>query len=90
MEICNPQGAEFKTLVIRMLNELRGRVNELCESFNKEIGNIKIEIQNIKKNQSEMETAITEMKNTLKGIHSREDEAEDQISKLKDKEAENT
>ena len=29
--------AEFKTLVIRMLNELKGRADELCENFNKEI-----------------------------------------------------
>ena len=31
--------AEFKTLVIRMLNELKGRVDELRENFNKEIKN---------------------------------------------------
>ena len=29
--------AEFKTLVIKMLNELRGSVDELSEIFNKEI-----------------------------------------------------
>ena len=43
-----PDG-EFKTLVIRMLNELKGRVNEISGSFSKEIGNIKTEIENIKK-----------------------------------------
>ena len=31
------------TLVIRMFNEPRGRVDELSENFNKEIGNIKME-----------------------------------------------
>ena len=36
--------AEFKTLVIRMLTDL-------SENFNKEIGNIKMGIENLKKNQ---------------------------------------
>ena len=35
---------ELKKLVIRMLNEHRGRIDELSEDFNKEIGNIKNEI----------------------------------------------
>ena len=50
METSNLPDADFKILVIRMLNELRGRIQELSENFNKEIGNIKIEIENIKKN----------------------------------------
>ena len=54
-----------------MLNELRGRVEELSENFNKEI-------QNIKENQSEMKNTLTEIKNTLQGINSGVDEAEDQ------------
>ena len=37
MEISNLSDEEFKTLIIRMLNELRGRVDELRENFNKEI-----------------------------------------------------
>ena len=34
METSNLPDAEFKTLVIRMLNELKGRVDELRENFN--------------------------------------------------------
>ena len=34
MEISNLSDEEFKTLIIRMLNELRGRVDELRENFN--------------------------------------------------------
>ena len=49
METSNLPDAEFKALVIRMVNELRGRVDELSEDFSKEIGNIKVEIENIKK-----------------------------------------
>ena len=37
MVTSNLLDAEFKTLVIRMLNELRRRVDELSENFNKEI-----------------------------------------------------
>ena len=37
METSNLPDAEFKTLVIKMLKELRGRVNEFSENFNKEI-----------------------------------------------------
>ena len=36
-----------------------------------------------------MKDTITEMKTTLQGINSRVDEAQDQISNLKEKEAEN-
>ena len=51
---------------------------------------MKMEIENIKKNQSEMKTTITEMKNILQGINSKVDEAEDQIRDLEDKKVENT
>ena len=34
METSNLPHAEFKTLVIRMFNELRGRIDELSENFN--------------------------------------------------------
>ena len=36
-----------------------------------------MEIENIKKDQSEMKSIVTEMKNTPEGIFSRLDEAED-------------
>ena len=37
MESSNLTDAEFKTLVIKMLNKLRGSVDEFSENFNKEI-----------------------------------------------------
>ena len=71
---------EFKTMVIRVLNEP-------SENFN----SIKKGLENHKKeNQSEMENTLTEMKNILQGINSVVKEAEDQISDLEYKEAENT
>ena len=39
VETNNLLDAEFKTLVIKMLNKLRGKVDELSENFNKETGN---------------------------------------------------
>ena len=75
--------AEFKTLLIRMLSELRRRVDEQSENFNKKI-------ENIKKNQSEMKNTLIEMKNTLEGIDSTVVEAWDEIRDWEDKEAENT
>ena len=65
MKTSNLPDAEFKTLVIKMLSELRGKSEELSETFNKEIGNIKMEIKNIKENQSEIKITKTEMNNTL-------------------------
>ena len=49
METCKLTGAEFKTLIIKMLSELRGRVDEHGENFNKGIGTIKMEIENKKR-----------------------------------------
>ena len=44
----------------------------------------------MKKNHSQMNNTIYEIKNTLEIINSRLDEAEDQISGLEEKVAENT
>ena len=45
MENSNLKETVFKTLTRRILNELRGKVDELSETFNKKIGNIKTEIK---------------------------------------------
>ena len=47
-------------------------------------------METIKKNQSEMKDTLTEMKNSLQVINSTVDEAENQITDLKYKEAKNT
>ena len=61
METSNLSDAELKILVIRMLNELGGRVDELRENLN----SIKKDMKTIKKNQSEMKKTVTKMSNTL-------------------------
>ena len=60
-EINNLPEKEFKQKVLRMLIDLGSRMDELSERFNK---NWK-ELENIKKNQSEMKNIILEMKNSL-------------------------
>ena len=85
METSNVLDAEFKTLVIKMLNELRERANELRENFN----SLKKDMETIKKNRSEMKDTLTEMKNNLQGINSRADEAQNQINDLEYKKAKN-
>ena len=47
METSNLPDAEFKTLVIMMLNELRRGVDELSENSNRAIGNTKREVETI-------------------------------------------
>ena len=59
MERSNLLNAEFKTLIIRMLNEIRGRVDELRISTNRNRKG------NIKMNWSKMKNTLTEMRETL-------------------------
>lgn len=49
-----------------------------------------MEIENIKKNQSEMNTTLTETQNTSERINSRLDKEENQISDLEGTVADNT
>lgn len=73
MEINNVLDKEFKEMVIRILNKLKNTVEGLREHFNEEI-------ENVKKNQSEMKNIIAEMENTLEGINNRLVNTEERIS----------
>lgn len=72
-----------------MLNELRGRIDDLSEDFNRETVSVKKDTETIK-NWSDMKNTKTKMKDILEGINSRLGEAEDWISELEDKVAVNT
>ena len=61
-----------------MLTELGKRIDEHSESFNKEL-------ENIRKNQLELENKITEMKTILEGINSRLGDTEEGISDLEER-----
>ena len=77
MEATKIPNSEFKTIVIRMLKKLRGKMGDLSEKLKKETVNVEKDIETIKKNQSEMKNRISEMKNTLEEISSGLGEAED-------------
>lgn len=55
------QDKEFKTLIIRMVNEIKERIDELSQNFNEEVENTK-EIEIIKKNDSEKKNSRNKKK----------------------------
>lgn len=66
MEISNLSDREFKAMVLKTLIELRRRMDEHGNNFNKETGNIG-------KNETEvteLKNIIAELKNMLVGINS--------------------
>ena len=81
-EIGNIPEKEFRVMIVKMIQNLRKRVEaqteKIQEMFNKEL-------EDLKNKQTEMNNTITEMKNTLEGINSRITEAEERISDLEDK-----
>lgn len=74
MEISNLLNKEFKIMIIKRFTELRKRMDEHSENFNREI-------KNIRKYHTEF---ISEPKNRLEGFNSRLDEIE-LISKVEEK-----
>ena len=54
MEATKIPDIELKLMVIRMLQDIRRRMDDLSENLNKEIISIKNNMEAIKKNQSEI------------------------------------
>ena len=77
-EINNLPNKQFKTLVIKMLTELRKRIDVNSEHFNKEL-------ENMIKIQSEMNTSVAEIKNTLEEMNGRLSDTEKHRSDLEDR-----
>ena len=79
MEIGNLPGKEFRVMIVKMIQNLGKRMEaqteKILEIFNKDIKN----------KQTEVNNTISKMKNTLEGISSRINEAEEQISDWKDR-----
>ena len=81
VEIGNQPEKEFTVMIIKMIKELRRRMDaqsEKLEVVNKEL-------ENIKNNQTETKNTISEMKNTLEGINSTLNDTDEQISELEDR-----
>ena len=58
-------------MVIKMLTELGRRTEQHAKNFNKDL-------EDIRKNQSELKNTVIEMKNMLEGINNRLDDTEEQ------------
>nr|KAF6480751.1 hypothetical protein HJG59_010593 [Molossus molossus] len=86
LEISNLTDAVFKTLLIRMFNELSENLSEFREGLK----SIKKDQSEMKDAQSEMKEALTEIKNNLHRFNSRVGKAKKQTIDLEYKEAKNT
>ena len=82
VEIGNLPEKEFRIMIVKMIQDLRKRmeakIEKMQEMFNKNL-------EELKNKQAEMNNTITEMKNTLEGINSRITEEEERISDLEDR-----
>ena len=82
MEIGNLPEKEFRIMIVKMIQDLRKRmeakIEKMQEMFNKDL-------EELKNKQTEMNNTITEMKTTVEGINSRITEAEEWISDLEDR-----
>ena len=74
---------EFKVMIVKMIQTLGNRMEEIQETFNKDL-------EELKSKQTIMNNTINEIKNSPEGINSRITEAEEWISDLKDKRVEIT
>ena len=68
-EIGNPLEKEFRVMIVKMIQNLRNRMEKIQETFNKDL-------QERKSKQTVMNNIIIEIKNTLGGINRRITEAE--------------
>ena len=82
VEIGNLPEEELRIMIVKMIQDLRKRmeanIENMQEIYNKDL-------EELKNKQTEMNNTITEMKTTLEGIDSRITEAQEQISDLEDR-----
>ena len=73
---------EFRILIVKMIQDLRKRmeakIEKMQEMFSKDL-------EELKNKKTEMNNTITELKNTLEGINTRITETEERISDLEDR-----
>ena len=61
---------EFRIVIIKMIKNLENKMEEMQESINKDL-------EELKNKETETNSTITEIKNTLEGINSKISEAEE-------------
>ena len=69
---------EFRVMIVKMIQNLRNRMEKIQETFKKDL-------ENLWSKQTMMNNTINEIKNTLEGTNSRITEAEEWIRDLEDK-----
>ena len=69
---------EFRVMIVKMIQNLRNRMEKIQETFNEDL-------EEVKSKETMMNNTINEIKNSLEGIKSRITEAEERISDLDDK-----
>ena len=72
VEIDNLPEKEFRIMIVKMIQDLRKRMEAKIEKMQEKF---KKDLEELKNKQTEMNNTITEMKNTLEGINSRVTEA---------------
>ena len=77
-EIGNLPEKEFRVMIVKMIQNLRNRMEKIQELFNKDL-------EELKSKQTMMNNTRNEIKNSLEGINSRLTEREEQRSDLEDK-----
>ena len=81
-EIGNLPEKEFRVMIVKMIQNLRNRMEEWIEKIQEMLNK---DLEELNNKQTEMKNTINEMKNTLEGINNRITEAEERISELEDK-----
>ena len=66
---------DFRIMIVKMIQNLRNRMEKIQEMFNKDL-------EELKSKQTMMNNTINEIKNSLEGISSRITEVEERISYL--------
>ena len=69
---------EFRIMIVKMIQNLRNRMEKIQETFKKDL-------EEVKSKQTVMNNTINEIENSLEGINGRITEAEERISDLEDK-----
>ena len=69
---------EFRIMIVKMIQNLRNRMEKIQETFKKDL-------EKLKSKQTMMTNKINEIKNSLEGINSQITETEERISDLEDK-----
>ena len=81
-EIGNLPEKEFRVMIVKMIQNLRNRMEAWIEKIKEMFNN---DLEELKNKQREMNNTITEMKNTLERINNRLMEAQERISELENK-----